>query len=74
MKKKKELNIARQIFNNQHCATQLINLFGKGYEIDENDIVFRWLCSNKISDYHLCLRIFELANHCVSWTMIRALI
>ena len=31
------MNIARQIFNNQHCTTELINLFEKRYKIDEND-------------------------------------
>ena len=31
------MNIARQIFNNQHCTTELINLIEKRYKIDEND-------------------------------------
>ena len=58
------MHIARQIFNNQHCTTELINLFGKRYKIDENDKGLCWLCLNEISDYNLFLRICELANHC----------
>ena len=61
---KKKMHIARQIFNNQHCTTEPINLFGKRYKIDENDKVFCWLYLNEISDYYFFLRICELANHC----------
>ena len=46
------MNIARQVFNNQHSTTKIIDLFGKRYKIDENDKVFCWLCLNEISDYH----------------------
>ena len=31
------MNIARQIFNNQHLTTDLINLFEKRYKINEKD-------------------------------------
>ena len=34
------MNIARQIFNNQHCTTDLIDLFGKRYKINEHDKTF----------------------------------
>ena len=39
-KKKKKMNIARQIFNNQHLTSDLIDLFGKRYKINENDKTF----------------------------------
>ena len=58
------MNLARQIFNNQHCTTELIDLFAKRYRINEKDHVFRWLCLNKVGDYYLFLRICEIANHC----------
>ena len=58
------MNIARQIFNNQHCATALIDLFARIYKTNEKDHVFRWLCLNKVGDYYLFLRVCELANHC----------
>ena len=44
------MNIARQIFNNQHCTTDLIDLFGKKYKINENDKNFCWLCLYKTND------------------------
>ena len=34
------MNIVRQIFNNQHCTTELIYLFAKRYKINEKDHVF----------------------------------
>ena len=34
------MNIARQIFNNQHLTSDLIDLFGKRYKINENDKTF----------------------------------
>ena len=58
------MNIARQIFNNQQCTTDLINLFRKKYKINENDKTFCWLCLNKTSDYLIFLRICKLADHC----------
>ena len=58
------MNIARQIFNNQHCTTELIDLFTKRYKINDKDHVFCWLCLNEIGNYYLFLRICELANHC----------
>ena len=58
------MNIARQIFNNQHFKTDLIDLFGKRYKINENDKTFRWLCLKKTSDYLIFLRICELSYHC----------
>ena len=35
------MDVARQIFNSQHSTTDLIDLFGKRYKIDENDQTFR---------------------------------
>ena len=58
------MNISRQIFNNQLCTTELIDLFAKRYKIDEKDHVFCWLCLNEVGDYYLFLRVCELANHC----------
>ena len=58
------MNIARQIFNNHHCATELIDLFAKRYKINEKDHVFHWLYLNEVGDYYLFLRVCELANHC----------
>ena len=58
------MNISRQIFNNQHCTTELIDLFAKKYKINEKDHVSYWLCLKKIGDYYLYLRVCELANHC----------
>ena len=57
------MNIARQIFSNQHCTTELIDLFAKRYKINEKDHVFYWLCLNEVGDYYLFLRVCELANH-----------
>lgn len=47
------MNIARQIFNNQHCKTELIDLFARIYKINEKHNVFRWLCLHETSDYYL---------------------
>ena len=58
------MNIAIQIFNNQHCTTELIDLFAKRYKINEKDHVFRWLGLNEVGDYYLFLRVCESANHC----------
>ena len=58
------MNIARQIFNNQHCTTELIDFFTKKYKINDKDHVFCWLCLNEIGNYYLFLGICELANHC----------
>ena len=58
------MNIARQIFNNQHFATELTDLFAKRYKINEKDHAFCWLCLNEVGDYYLFLRVCELANHC----------
>ena len=58
------MNLARQIFNNQHCTTELIDLFAKRYKINEKDHVFRRLCLHKVGDYYLFLRMCELVNHC----------
>ena len=38
------MDLARQIFNSLHSTTDLIDLFGKRYKIDENDQTFCWLC------------------------------
>ena len=51
------MNIARQIFNNQHCTTELTDLFAKIYKINETDHVFCWLCLNEVGDYYLFLRV-----------------
>ena len=58
------MDIARQIFNNQHCTTELTDLFSKRYKINENDHVFCWLCLNEVRDYYLFLRVCEFANQC----------
>ena len=58
------MNIARQIFNNQHCTTELIDLFAKIYKINEKDHLFCLLCLNEVGYYYLFLRVCELANHC----------
>ena len=34
------MDVARQIFNSQRSTTDLIDLFGKRYKIDENDQSF----------------------------------
>ena len=34
------MNIARQIFNNQHCTTAFIDLFARIYKTNEKDHVF----------------------------------
>ena len=58
------MNIARQLFNNQHCTTEPIDLFAKRCKLNEKDHVFRWLCLNEVGDYYLLLRICKLAKHC----------
>ena len=58
------MNIVRRIFNNQHCTTELIDLFAKRYKINEKDHVFHWLGLNEVGDYYLFLRVCESENHC----------
>ena len=58
------MNIERQIFNNKHCTTELIDLFAKRYKINEKNHVFHCLGPNEVGDYYLLLRICELANYC----------
>ena len=58
------MDLARQIFNSLHSTTDLIDLFGKRYKIDENDQTFCLLCWNEVSNYLTFLRICELSNHC----------
>ena len=70
----KKMDIARRIFNDQHPATCLIDLFGKRYKIDENDKVFRWLCLNKESNYLTYMRICKLADHCCVLNLMEVLI
>ena len=58
------MDVARQVFNCEHSTTDLVDLFGKRYKIDENDQTFRWLCLNEVSNYLTFKRICELAKHC----------
>ena len=57
------MDVARQILNTQHSTTDLIDLFGKRYRIDENDQTFQWLCLNEVSNYLTFKRICEFAKH-----------
>ena len=58
------MDVSRQIFNSQHSTTDLVDLFGKRYKIDEIDQTFRWLCLNEVSNYLTFKRICELAKQC----------
>ena len=58
------MDVSRQIFNSQHSTTNLVDLFGKRYKIDEIDQTFRWLCLNEVSNYLTFKRISKLAKHC----------
>ena len=58
------MDVARQIFNSQHCTTDVIDLFGKRYNIDEHDQTFKWFCLNQVENYLTFKRICELAKHC----------
>ena len=58
------MDIARRLFNHQHQKTSLIDLFGKRYNIDENDKIFQWLCLNEAINYLTYMGICKLANHC----------
>ena len=58
------MDVSRQIFNSQHSTTDLVDLFGKRYKIDEIDQTFRWLCLNEVSNYLTFKRISKLAKHC----------
>ena len=58
------MDVARKVFNSQHCTTYLIDLFGKRYNIDERDQTFRWLCLNEVDNYLTLKRICELGKHC----------
>ena len=60
----KKMDVAIQTFNSQHCTTDLIDLFGKRYNIDECDQTFSWLCLNDVDNYLTFKRICELAKHC----------
>ena len=56
------MDVARQFCNSQHCTTDLIDLFGKRYNINERDQTFR--CPNEVDNYLTFKRICELAKHC----------
>ena len=58
------MSFLKKLFNDQHSENEIINLLGKRYDINERDDVFRWLCSNKVGDYCIFLRICELASNC----------
>ena len=58
------MDVARKVFNSQHCTTYLIDLFGKRCNIDERDQTFRWLCLNEVDNYLTFKRICELGKHC----------
>ena len=50
------------MFNDLHTSTDLIDLFGKGYQINENDHTYRWLMINEVDLYLVFLRICQLAK------------
>ena len=56
--------LGKKFFNDKHSENEIINLLGKRYDINEKDDVFCWLCSNKVGDYCIFLRICELASNC----------
>ena len=57
------MDIARAFFK-VGTTTDLINLFGKRYKINENDHTFRWLMINEYDPYLVSLRVCELSNKC----------
>ena len=58
------MNVTKEIFNNLHTSADLIDSFGKRYQINENDHTYRWLMINEVDPYLVFLRIFQLAKTC----------
>ena len=63
------MNVAKEIFNNLHTSTDLIDSFGKRYQINENDHTYRWLMINEVDPYLVFLRICQLAKKCAVVTV-----
>ena len=59
------MNVAKEIFNNLHTSADLVDSFGKKYQINENDHTYRWLMINEVDPYLVFLRICQLAKKCV---------
>ena len=57
------MNVAKEIFNNLHTSADLIDSFGKRYQINENDHTYRWLMINKVDPYLVFFRICQLAKN-----------
>ena len=57
------MNVAKEIFNNLHTSTDLLDSFGKRYQINENDHTYRLLMINEVDPYLVFLRICQLAKN-----------
>ena len=52
-----------------HTSADLIDSFGKRYQINENDHTYRWLMINEVDPYLVLLRICQLAKKCAVVTV-----
>ena len=59
------MNVAKEIFNNLHTSADLIDSFGKRYQINDNDHTYLWLMINEVDPCLVFLRISQLAKKCV---------
>ena len=57
------MNVAKEIFNNLHISTDLIDSFGKRYQINENDHTYCWLMINEVDPYLVFFSICQLAKN-----------
>ena len=53
------MNVAKEIFNNLYTSADLIDSFGKRYQINHT---YRWLMINKVGPYLVFLRICQPAK------------
>ena len=60
------MNVAKEIFNNLHTSADLLDSFGKRYQINENDHTYRLLMINEVDPYLVFLRICQLAKKCAA--------
>ena len=62
----KQKNWNKKIYlpNNLHTRTDLIDSFGKHYQINENDQTFGWLMINEVDPYLVFLKVCETIDKC----------
>ena len=62
--KQKNWNKKIYLQSNLYTRTDLIDLFGKCYQINENDQTFGWLMINEVDPYLVFLKVCETIDKC----------